>query len=111
MACDPSGTLALLQRFVGPLQPPPGFEGSDALALLRLARLVARVPLLDSRWVAQTAQTVLRDHLVALPGASCLTLGNLPGQDCAAEGACAPLASSLRLDACAGNHGFQAKPC
>ena len=60
MACDPSGTLALLQRFVGPLQPPPGFEGSDAQALLRLARLVARVPLLDCRWVAQSAQTLLR---------------------------------------------------
>ena len=86
MACDPSGTLALLPRFVGPLQPPPGFEGSDAQALLRLARLVALVPVLDSRWVAQTAQTLLRDHLVALPDEPFLTLGKLPGQDCGAEG-------------------------
>lgn len=109
MACDPSGALALLQRFVGPLQPPPGFEGSDAQALLRLARLVALVPMLDSRWVVQTAQTVL--HLVALPGETCPTLGKLLGRDCTAEGTCARLTFSLCLDACAGTHSFQAKPC
>lgn len=49
MATDTEGKAALLPRFVTATAAPPGYEGTDACSMLRLARLVSLVPVIEDR--------------------------------------------------------------